>query len=449
MDGWGWAMVASTLWCAGAVLLSTRTPFLGPTAYVAWGVTVFTSEAALDGAGQTSGTLTPVELVPLAVLALTTAVFMLHPRATRPALTPPLRWAVIYVAWLGVCALFSPAPVSAGMRIVQIGLPLLALVAARLAGVRTTGYLVAAALGCMAHVVYAVVVDPHYVGLPGDQRLSGLLIANTFGLAAGLTVAASFGLWLGMRGRHGTSVLPWAAIVIGLYALVQSAARTAAIAIVVAVIVASWAAYRSASRAARRRAVMAAGLLLAGAAYVGLRPGVAQTTTQLFVRSDTDVSTLTGRVPLWGRLLQAVADHPVFGFGPSAYRDHALSLTRYLTPPEAGLGVSHNALIEALVAAGVMGGLLWLGLMIQLGRHLWRLPVGQRPAVLAIFAVIAVSSITTSSAAGIGIGWYVALALAALDTTRLREGVDDGIQPGSAAFPTPSMATSVAERSTS
>jgi O-antigen ligase len=395
--------------------LSMGFPLARPLSYAAWAASVFTAEAALAGAGVTAGTLTPAKLLPLGILVSTSAWFLIESRrSARPAFTPPLRWAALYVGWLAICAVMSQDPTSAAIRIVQIALPLGAILAARRIHDRPSGYIVGAVLGCAAHVAYAVIFDPNYVGPPGAERLTGLLVPNTFGLAVGLTIAGAFGYWLGMTRRPIAGLSLFGVIAVCLYALVEAASRTAAIATLVAVVLVLVATRRSGIASSRTRGIVTGAALLGIALYAVLQPVLLTTTTSLFNRGNESLATLTGRVPLWGHLLTAIADRPFFGYGPSAYRDGEITLIQYLSVPEAGLAVSHNALIEALVAGGLPGGLLWLMLMISLAKHVSRVPDVMRPAALAIYVVNAVAAITTSSAAGIGIGWYVVLALSAL-----------------------------------
>lgn len=412
MDPW----ILAT-WLAGAgflltCLLCTGTPIARPLTVLAWACAVFTAEAALAGAGDApTGTLTVPKLLPLALLAATSGWFLLQPQR-GPAFNDPLRWAVWYVSWLTVTALFAPDPVSGLLRAAQIGLPLAVILAVRRAAVNASALVLATVLGCAAHVVYAVVIHPGYVGVAGQQRLTGLLIANTFGLAAGLTIAGAFGLWLARVGKPGTSLLLWALIGLGVYAIVESEARTAAIAVLVALI-ASIAAARGAPRS-RVRPALAGGLVVAAAVYVAFQPQLYQSALRKFSGGNNDLSSLTGRLPLWRNLLPAIADHPILGFGPAAYRDESAALSEYLSPQQLELQVAHNALLEALVAGGLLAGLLWLCLMVSAARLVWRTQPTIRPVAVGLFVVSAVSALTTSSAAGIGIGWFVLLALAAL-----------------------------------
>lgn len=417
MDVWLLALVAASAWFVLVVLLCMSKPIARPLAVAAWGGAVFTTEAALGDAGQAAGALTAPKLLPLLILAATASWFLLLPRkGDGPLLTPPLRWAVYYVTWLGFCSLLATDPVSALIRVAQIGLPLGAIIAARRVSPRTTPFVIATVLACAAHVLYAVFIDADYVGFQGEQRLTGLLIANTMGIAGAVALAGAFGLWIGKRGWPGISLAYWAAIGVAGYALIEADARTAVVAVLVAVVAAIAAVRHTDSPRSLRRATVAAAALVGAGFYLAYRPELLGSATAAVSRSNSELGSLTGRLPLWENLAPAILDHFLVGFGPAAYRNQDPALTKYLSGGEAQLSVAHNALIEALVAGGLLGGLLWLVVMVALARHVWRAPPSIRPLALALYAVSAVTAMTTSSAAGIGLGWYVLLALAALPT---------------------------------
>ncbi|MFD2092791.1 O-antigen ligase family protein [Blastococcus deserti] len=416
MDPWLLAATSAVVGFVFVVLLCLGKPLAGPAATIAWGCAVFTAEAGLVGAGTTSGsTLTLPKLIPLFVLLVACAWLALNSRPSSDyAVSPPLRWAIWYVCWLVPCALLGPYPLSGLLRVAQIALPLVVVIVVRRAAASgTAGLLGATIVGCAAHVVYAVFVDADYVGVEGEQRLTGLLIANTFGLAAAVTLAGAFGVWLGKASRRGPALLLWTAIAVSGYALVQAAARTAAIAVLLALVAAISSTWRL-GKTSRGRAAMSGGALVMTVVYVIFQPQIYSSAASSFIRGNTELFTLTGRLPLWGDLLTAVADNPLFGYGPAAFRNHAPELGRYLTASELGLSVAHNALVEALVSGGLIAGLLWLALMVSTARHVVRVPKSLRPVAVALYMVGAVSAITSSSAAGIGMGWYLLLALAVL-----------------------------------
>lgn len=412
-----WTVVAVAITCFGLVVALCRSkPLARPLMVIAWGAAVFTAEAGLGDAGTSA--LSAPKLLPAAALTVFGAWAFIRAwdDPERP-LTRPLRWLVQYVAWLAVCSLFSPDPISAALRMVQIAVPLFAIIAARRLDQKATGFVIATVVACAAHVFYGVFVEPDYVGFQGEQRLTGLLIANGMGLAGGLALAGALGAWLGRTRPRAIAPLLLATVGVSAYALVEAAARTATIAVLVALLAAIFAAARAdMGGRIRRRAVVAAAAIVGATIYTLLRPKVYASFWATVQDSNSALGTLTGRTPLWEHLVPAIADRFLFGYGPAAFRDGSPALADYLSGAELRLASAHNAFLEALVAGGLPGGLLWLGVMIAVGLHCWRSAPSIRPVAVALFAVSAISAMTTSGAAGIGIGWYMLLALAALPT---------------------------------
>lgn len=408
------ALVAAAALFVLTMLAVTNKPIVYLIAVLAWGCAVFTADTALGGAGTQAGVLTVPKLAPLAVLGATSVWFLITPKRTANSLTAPLGWVAGYLGWLAVCAIFSFDAFSGLTRVVQFAIPLIALLAARRVRDDTTSFLLVTCAAAAAHVLYALIFDPDYVGNVGEERLTGLLIANAFGLAAGVTFIAAFGLWLSHRSNRAAALALWALMAVSGYSLVQAAARTAVIAVIAALVVTLVAARTGADPKTRRRIGVAAAVLLAVGIYLFAKPELIGSATATFVRGNDDITELTGRIPLWHSLITAVADHPFFGFGPSAFRSAAPNLGAYLSAPQLGLGGAHNGLMQALVDGGIIAGLLWIAVMIAVGRHVWRTRPGIRPVAIALFVFSAVSTITGTNANGIGMGWFLLLALAAL-----------------------------------
>lgn len=420
-------MAGAVVVLAAAVLFSVGGRVVRYFPAVFWGWGIFAAEAALSTTYVMGAEVALAKVAPLVGLAVLGAWMLVRPQggAGGPLLNQPLRWLVYYAAWIAFCALLAPDVLSALTRAAQIAFPLVVAVAARRGLRDTASFLVAAAVACLLHVLYAVIWNPNYVGLEGLERLTGLLIPNAFGYAAGLAAAGAFGLWLSRRGGQGAGVALLGVMAVCGYAMVESAARTAAVAIVAGTGMAIVAAPRGLGAASRRRTQLAAGGLLAVAVFLIFQPRVIDSAISTFARGNTEMGSLTGRIPLWERLLTAVADRPIAGYGPAAYRDHEPELIKYLTATEAGLSVAHNAAVEAAVAGGLTGGLLWVVAMVALARHVWRTADGIRPFAVAVYAVTAVTALTTSAAAGIGMGWFVIGALAILPVREEAGAVPD------------------------
>ncbi|MBA0126053.1 O-antigen ligase family protein [Haloechinothrix sp. YIM 98757] len=71
------------------------------------------------------------------------------------------------------------------------------------------------------------------------------------------------------------------------------------------------------------------------------------------------LSTLNARTELWALAMEQVARHPLYGSGLAASRGVFLEAM--------GLGGGHNALVNLLVDTGLVGGAIWLALLVTIG----------------------------------------------------------------------------------
>ena len=77
------------------------------------------------------------------------------------------------------------------------------------------------------------------------------------------------------------------------------------------------------------------------------------------------LATVNARAPLWNQALSLVEQQPVLGYGVGASRGLLLDST--------GLGGGHNAVVNVLLDAGVIGAAAWVGLLWVLFGQLRRL----------------------------------------------------------------------------
>lgn len=86
-----------------------------------------------------------------------------------------------------------------------------------------------------------------------------------------------------------------------------------------------------------------------------------------FARGESvdKLATLNARTDLWAYAFELFAEHPLYGYG--------LTSTRGLFLESMGLGGGHNALINLLVDAGLVGALAWLALLAGIAVTAYRL----------------------------------------------------------------------------
>ena len=105
-----------------------------------------------------------------------------------------------------------------------------------------------------------------------------------------------------------------------------------------------------------------------------------------------------------------VGDRPIVGYGPGAMRFGVSSLRESLGGRIA-LAQSHNSFFEALLAGGLVGAALWLGMMAALVRHVMALQQRFRPVAAGALTLLIVSSVTLGNLAGFGIPWFALMAV--------------------------------------
>jgi len=404
--------------------------------FVAWGAAVFTSEAAFGGAADASATttaLTPTKLLPLAILGVL-ALWSVRDGIWATAPTAA-RLATAYFVWLGVAAVLSPHPSLSLGRVLQGAGPLFVVLVMRRrianAGVVLVWATTAAAA---AHVIWAV-YRPYYTGVGTSQvRLVGLLIANSFEFAAGLTVVVGVVVWLTrLLGTKSWLGVPLA--LVGAVAVKESVGRTAALAAVAAIGAAVLTRHEHARTGGRRTFVVGTAALSA----LLLLPSYIGTLTGWFKGGDQQLGTLTNRTLIWHTYVPQALEHPFVGLGPGALRfaasAHKAALPVFLSPGTS-IGQAHNSLIEALIGGGLPAAALWLAMMSALLFQVLGNRTRYRGLAVALFVVCLVESITIGQLAGFGMAWYLLLALLALTAAPAEqadeaEPLDASLSPGS------------------
>jgi O-antigen ligase len=257
-----------------------------------------------------------------------------------------------------------------------------------------------------AHVVWAL-LSPHYTGSTGEVRLVGLLIANSFGFAAGITVLAGFVIWRSRLWRG----FSWAGVILvslGAVAIKEGVSRTAFVATIIAIFAALFVRNRDVTAGAGRRVFVLAGLVLGGLLVLSSHQTAL---AKWFQSGDTQLATLTNRTLIWNSIVPHALDHPFVGLGPGALRfDPTLHFQA------TGLGQAHNALVEALIGGGVIGAALWICMMLALGRHVLGVFGQYRVLAVSLWLSCVIYSITMGQLAGFGMPWFLLMALLAMRT---------------------------------
>jgi exopolysaccharide production protein ExoQ len=115
-------------------------------------------------------------------------------------------------------------------------------------------------------------------------------------------------------------------------------------------------------------------------------------------------NTLTGRTDIWPAAWDMIQVRPWIGWGPGVWIQQNADPARYIGA-EAGFNVghSHNTVLEVLLLWGVLGLVLYLGVVVALARSAWRLVrIELRWATLSLgfVAVLLVQSISEPALRG-------------------------------------------------
>lgn len=217
----------------------------------------------------------------------------------------------------------------------------------------------------------------------GTGRLSGF-----FGGPNALGAVAAIGALLVFAGnsrRTGNALylsIASVQLLIFVVALILSGSRTSFLALVLsigAVMLVRWPA----------RAVAAAAGIIASAFVVAFSMGSKWADVFLSAVSrqgdGRDLTTLTGRLPLWERLFHAWLESPWMGYGLGGSR--RLIEDVYITRWGQTFQSAHNAWLESLLNVGFIGTALLLAAIVGLGGRLMRLALGRDPETIPAVAL--------------------------------------------------------------
>ena len=352
-------------------------------------------------------------------LLLTGTLLLLLP-AGRPAV--PLRLPQVailgYLLASGIGAALGPDPTLFVLRWAQVGLPFAAALAwwrrRGSSGVLVTAVLVAAAGHVLAAGVSLALGRSYLTGAAASEtlavegaRLGG--VVHPVLLAFSAAVVAAWALWLILTLPPRRAVLGYAALPLAGLALGFSRGRTGFLAVLgmlIAVGVVARRRQREAHQNVDPRVFFVVALCLSLLVF-------STTIAGWFVRGNaTEVRTLTNRTRLWQASIELVADRPVFGAGPGLLRSGEVA--DKLRDKVGFVGHAHNALLDACLAGGLVGGGFWLLGFIATGRSLVRrrAPADRFPALFpCLWAGLAVWGVVEGNLSGFGFSWFLFLAL--------------------------------------
>jgi O-antigen ligase len=328
---------------------------------------------------------------------------MVHARVRRPT---AFHWMVlVYLCWVLISTFWAVAePVSISRKVktyVQILMMVWVIWETSPNRRRLVSLMQAYVLGAYVaagSTVYnsltGVSLDPsgRYAASGFDANDSGMLMALALPLAWYLSSTASSGLqrWLN-RGYF----------VAGSVAILLTGSRGALITMIAALLVVPF------TLTQIKTGVKVAGfiiVILSGAAAVWLVPDKSfqrlSTTT-----AELSEGTLTGRITIWQTGLRAVPRRPLFGFGPAGWYPVAGRVARRLRGP-------HNTYLSILVEEGMIGLLLFLGILAVVMARLRAIPTTLERRVgltLLLTVMIAIAPLGWDVAKGL---WLVLALLA-------------------------------------
>lgn len=297
-----------------------------------------------------------------------TALLLAPPGAVARA--PISMFCLGYLLWMGMSLAWSndPSMTMYDLRRWAV-LPLTMFVAATIPA-RSA----AAAMSAVV-VILTSVTALWYLGAPGSATRpaigdSALGLRGPFAhkSALGLFLAVALAFLLASRVRGGAKVAAAAGIAV-LLVLSQSATGMSAALVAAAV----WLLVRTLASARDARARTLGGVTAVGMLLMGVY--VAFASLPVVTASFGKDITLTGRTYIWAASVRAIAERPWLGYGMGGvwadpFRDPTATMNRQIGFPASH---AHNSALQLLLEFGIVGLVLWIGMLVLLIRVGWQL----------------------------------------------------------------------------
>jgi O-antigen ligase len=171
------------------------------------------------------------------------------------------------------------------------------------------------------------------------------------------------------------------------------------------------------------------GRLVSAIVVLGLSAALAvayipETALQRLATTSESIQGLSfgGRFQLWQAGLNAFAERPVMGFGPSRFVDA-------ITPQLGSMAkVAHNSFLSVVVEEGLIGLVLFCAMLLTVFYAVLRLPRLERRVALVLFATLflAMSPLTWEDQKDV---WFMMAALIGFSELRVTRAIDPFEQP--------------------
>jgi O-antigen ligase len=228
-------------------------------------------------------------------------------------------------------------------------------------------------------------------------------------LAMTLVLAIPMAWYLAMTYRQ--PLRRWicsAYLLLGLFAIGLTGSRGGMLATMVALLIVP---LTMARLSPGRRAIGIALMCISGAVAVTYIP-VTLIERLATTKTEVEGGRLGGRWKIWQAGLEAFAQHPVVGYGPSAFK-------RAIDPWLLNRAqVAHNSFLSVLVEQGLVGFLFYCMMFFVVGRAVLRLPQLERRFALVLLAALATSMMPLTSEDSKRV-WIVLAVLLGLSQTHL------------------------------
>jgi len=304
------------------------------------------------------------------------AAYMLWRLPKRGQMSGRLQWVALgYVAWAMVSVVWSADPAITRKRLVVFAInAFFAYALARVFSVwemAALGFTATSAVAVIAFYVETIKLH-ELAPFNSDFRFEGVTTANYMAMNLVVCVICALTL-LQRRPRWWVWIAPAVMMALGLIVLTRSRLSTFILLVLLAVMLTRMT-REMLQPQARALVLLAAGAVVVPALVyvVGASGGGAAQKAFMMGRSDSEnTSNLSNRAPLWSELMESVEQRPWAGVGYEAFwtpaRVESVSADQGWAVPHA-----HNTYLDQALSMGVVGLLLYAGMMVGAVVIAWR-----------------------------------------------------------------------------